>query len=239
MAVTIVIPTLNCVRDLEECLSSILDNTLELLGSHVFIHVQDGGSHDDTMALLKHSTIAGLSFSSGQDTGVYSAMNASVRACTTDWIYFLGADDRILTGFRCLLDNLEDLDTVYYGDVYMRSTGNSYDGNFSSLKLVYRNICHQAAIYPVHALRASPFNVDYRVCADWAKNIELQSSLKFVHVDTVVANYNDLSGVSHNTVDAAFERDKVRLCRQHLGLVCAIAARTQSVPTFIYQKLVK
>lgn len=236
---TIVIPSLNCCHELGGCLSSIANAIPDLLGAVVFVHVQDGGSDDGTSTLLYDAEIPGFSFAIQDDAGVYSAMNSAIAICKTDWIYFLGSDDRLLPGFRDILEGLKDRRSVYYGNVIMRSSDSLYDGTFSRLKLVYRNICHQAVIYPTAVLQASPFNTRYSLCADWAKNIELIGTLRFLYAPAAIANYNDLSGLSHATPDKVFEHDKPQLCRKHLGRLYELATRTQNVATFFYQKFVK
>ncbi len=235
--ITIIIPTRNALRYLPGCVESIRQQLGSLLGQGVHVMVRDAGSSDGSQEYLAELDLPGLSSKSQPDKGIYDAMNTAVAEAGSDWVFFLGADDRLLPGFAEALARLEDRNAVYYGDVVLTSNGRRYDGRFSPLKLVYRNICHQAMFFPAALLRSSPFDVRYRTHADWAKNIELMASHEFRYLDLPIARYRDRSGASGTLEDSAFAADKATLVRRHHGLLLSLCSLTAPLPTTLYHWL--
>ena len=235
--ITIVIPTLNALEHLPGCIDSIREQVGPLLGNGVEVMVRDAGSSDGTRDYLEGMELPGISSISQPDKGIYDAMNAAVAEAGSAWVFFLGADDRLLPGFGQAMARLDDGDAVYYGDVVLTSNGRRYDGRFSALKLVYRNICHQAMFFPTALLRSSPFDIRFRTHADWAKNIELMSSCSFRYLDIAVAQYCHRSGASGTLEDAAFAAEKASLFRRHHGQLLALCSLTAPLPTALYHWL--
>ena len=83
----IVIATYNSGRTLRECLDSIQAQDFK----DVDLYVQDGGSTDDTLAILSEYDF--VRFSSEKDSGVYSAWNKALKQVNAEWIVFMGSDD--------------------------------------------------------------------------------------------------------------------------------------------------
>lgn len=235
--ITIVIPTLNALQHLPGCLDSIREHVGPLLGNGVEVMVRDAGSSDGTQDYLSGQEMPGLRSTSQPDKGIYDAMNIAVAEADSAWVFFLGADDRLLPGFSQALAQLDDGDAVHYGDVVQTSDGCRYDGRFYPLKLVYRNICHQAMFFPTALLRSSPYDIRYRTHADWAKNIELMARCSFRYLDIPVAQYSDRSGVSGTLEDAAFAAEKASLFRRHHGQLLALCSLTAPLPTALYHWL--
>ncbi len=225
------------MEHLPGCLDSIQEQVGPLLGNGVGVMVRDAGSKDGTRDYLAALEMPGLRSVSLPDKGIYDAMNTAVAEADSAWVFFLGADDRLLPGFAQALARLDDGDAVYYGDVVLTSNGQRYDGRFSALKLVYRNICHQAMFFPTALLRSSPFDIRYRTHADWAKNIELIASCSFHYLDIAVAQYCHRSGASGTLEDTAFATDKTSLFRRHHGQLLALCSLTAPLPTALYHWL--
>lgn len=83
----IVVATYNSERTLRECLDSILAQSVE----DIDLYIQDGGSTDGTLQIIKEYEMA--RFSSEKDTGVYNAWNKALVQVDAEWITFLGSDD--------------------------------------------------------------------------------------------------------------------------------------------------
>ncbi|MBM70877.1 MAG: hypothetical protein CME43_15535 [Haliea sp.] len=224
---TIVIPTFNSITDLPACLKSVQSILGHLVGETVFVVIQDGLSTDGTKEYVENISSNGISFVSEEDKGVYDAMNRAVARTNTEWIYFLGSDDRLLPGFEVMLSQLTSTDNIYYGNVRLGSSAKRYDGSFSTVKLVFRNICHQSMFFPTHVLKQHPYSLDYPIKSDWASNIRLFASTPFQHVNVDVALYNDNHGLSSTYEDKQFKRDKAKLFREFHGywskLLCDIS----------------
>ncbi|MDR3362819.1 MAG: glycosyltransferase [Desulfovibrio sp.] len=58
--------------------------------------VQDGGSTDNTLAILEKYTDHRLKVESRSDSGIYSAWNRGIARSGGDWAIFIGADDFLL-----------------------------------------------------------------------------------------------------------------------------------------------
>lgn len=237
MTITVIIPTYNVGREIADCLNSLQAVAGEHLGRSILVHIQDGNSTDDTLVHARGCGIPGLRLVSEADSGVYSAMNRAVALSETEWVYFLGADDRLAPGFLRATESLERSDTIYYANVTMKSDGRVYDGKFSRLKLVYRNICHQALFTPRHILWNSPFDTTLPIHADWAKNIELFASTDFHYLPYTVCEFNDLSGLSHCNKEHDFSEIKARLFQVHHNALLALLSKHDRAPTRLYHRL--
>ena len=200
---SIILPTHRVETVIGECLESILRQT----HADYEILVMDGGSNDKTLELVsKRAAVfdGRLTLRSEKDTGVYDAMNKGISLAKGEWLYFLGADDRlhdphVLERASQFFHRHPDRHLVY-GDVIMRSDSRRYDGGFDLNKLLHqRNICHQAIFYRRTVFdKVERYNLHYRIWADWDLNIRCfqHPELLHQHLDLVVADYNDTSGVS-------------------------------------------
>ncbi|MFT5184576.1 MAG: glycosyltransferase involved in cell wall biosynthesis, partial [Flavobacteriales bacterium] len=72
------------------CLQSIVSQTFE----DFEIIVCDGDSLDETAKIIEKYGEQ-IIVSTQKDRGVYDAMNRGLDIATGEWIYFLGADDRL------------------------------------------------------------------------------------------------------------------------------------------------
>ena len=199
--------------------------------------LQDGQSTDSTSEVLEQSGLPGLDYQVEADGGIYDAMNRGVQRSDTAFVYFLGADDRLLPGFMHLLDQLREERSVYYGNVLYSHDMKPYGGRFNRLKLVYRNICHQALIYPRSLLQAEPFNTDYNLYADWDMNIRLMAQVPFHYVRTDIAIFENTGGASARHKDLAFERNRDTVFLRHFGRFYYLASRTAPMAAKCYQAL--
>lgn len=235
--ITIVIPTYKAAHLVKQCIQSIRAATGQELGNTVIVRIQDGRSEDGIIEYIEDLAIPGISIASEQDGGIYDAMNKAVQQAETPWIFFLGADDKLLPTFMQVLPQLENTSAVYYGNVEFTSNQRTYDGKFTPLKLVYRNICHQAIFYPANLLLTHPYQKKYPIKADWATNIQLMSKYPFHFLDYIVAVYNNEDGVSRRHEDVVFNADKNRMFQEAFGLRYYLLSATAPLLTKIYHSL--
>lgn len=178
---SIIIPTLNVAAVLPACLDSIARQTC---GDFELVLV-DGGSTDETLDIANifaPNLGERLIIHRDTDQGVYDAMNRGVDLATGTWLLFLGADDSLyeadtLARVAAFIGEHEPSDLVY-GDVIMRSTNFRWGGAFDLDRLLFkRNICHQAIFYRRGLFGTiGPYNLRYRVLADWDFNIRCFSN---------------------------------------------------------------
>jgi glycosyltransferase involved in cell wall biosynthesis len=203
--VSIITPSLNSEKTIQNAINSVIDQNY-LPVEHIII---DGGSTDETIAILKKSPTS--IWISEPDKGIYDAMNKGIKMAKGNWIYFLGSDDVLMPGvlnkiFGCANNNANS--DLIYGNVIFSSNGQIYDGEFSIQKLLIRNISHQAIFYKKSLLqKMGSFNIQYTLWADYALNIKLFSlNTRMQYIDECIALYNH-NGISSRNVDLSFIKD--------------------------------
>lgn len=203
---SIIVPTFNASATLRTCIDGLVGQTFD----DFELVLVDGGSTDGTVEIAEsfaRSLGDRLVIHSGPDEGPYDAMNHGVSLAKGDWLLFLGADDALhetetLARVAAFIRDHEPSDLVY-GDVVRRSTGARHAGEFDIDRLLFEtNICHQAIFYRRELFAGiGPYNLRYPVWADWDFNIRCFSNPALVtrYMDLVIANYNDLTGLSGKT----------------------------------------
>lgn len=138
--------------------------------------VVDGGSTDGTRAWLEarrdriHVLIA------EPDRGVYDAMNKGVAVARTDWVLFLGADDRLASGevLATLAPTLARTDAGVVAGEAVYTDGRRYRLRLPPKPIARNFVHHQAAFYRRRLLAADGgFDLTYRIMADYEMNLRL------------------------------------------------------------------
>jgi glycosyltransferase involved in cell wall biosynthesis len=213
---SVVTATYNCGAKIARTVRSVLAQDRSLFDYLVV----DGGSTDETLAVLKTFGDA-IAVVSERDRGVYDALNKGITRSTGTYLYFLGAGDTVRPGaFSRLAPLLPDEDhALVYGDAFCVRTGRIHNGRFTAGDLAIRNLCHQAAFYS-RALfeRFGTYDLRYPIAADWVFNLMCFSDPQVVvkYVDEVIVDYEG-GGLSETSADAAFARDWPALVRERLG----------------------
>jgi hypothetical protein len=118
----IVTPSFNQGRFLPATIKSVLSQNYPALS----YHVQDGGSADDTRAILD-SHRDSLSWRSAQDRGQSHAINLGFSAVSGDIMAYLNSDDILLPGALAYVaryfEENPDIDVVYSHRVLMNERG--------------------------------------------------------------------------------------------------------------------
>ena len=211
---SIIVPTLNVAATLDACLDSVVCQTF----TDFELILVDGDSTDATLDIANGFAAklgARLVIHSGPDEGVYDAMNRGVALSTGTWLLFLGADDTLyeadtLARVAAFIGDNEPSDLVY-GDVIVRSAGWRHAGAFDLDRLLFEtNICQQSIFYRRELFDGiGPYNLRYRVWADWDFNIRCFSNPALVarYMDIVVADFNNLTGLSaKDRIDKEFRK---------------------------------
>ena len=209
--VSIIIATYNAEKVLKEALESVITYT----PANTELIIIDGNSTDGTLAILKKYDKNITLWQSEPDKGIYDALNKGIAFLKGKWVYFMGADDRLLQGFEKMIEKLKDEDTIYYGDV--DTDGPLFLGKFSEYRLAKFCINHQTIFYPAKVFNTLKYNLKYKVLADYALNIACWGDkyLKKKYYPIKVAFYST-SGYSSVTRDDLFQQDKLSLIRKNM-----------------------
>jgi glycosyltransferase involved in cell wall biosynthesis len=210
--ISIIVPCFNSGKTVGACLRSLRDQSSTLFE----VIIVDGRSTDDTSLVVKQEVGEDkrFSFHSENDSGVYDAINKGIQRSSGDWIYILGSDDRLESQETLeLVENhlTSEVDFVYF-DVFRPDRSDSQPMVSSALDLAGRNICQQAILYRRSLFElVGPFELKYRICADWKFNIEcLAYGARMKRVDFVIARYSG-SGLSSQSTDEPFYDDVVSI----------------------------
>lgn len=215
--ISIITPTLNAEKDIIQCIESVACQTYSQI-EHLIV---DGGSTDSTVDLIRQLApkYSHLTIISEKDNGIYDGMNKGIELASGEWLYFLGSDDifyndQVISDFFSLVDT-SCFDFVY-GNVLWGETGNIYDGKFSLLKIMQKNICHQAIFYRASIFnKIGKFNLNYKAWADWLFNIKCfcNDEIRRKYIDIIVAKFA-LGGHSSRVVeDVNFLEDKLSIIK--------------------------
>jgi glycosyltransferase involved in cell wall biosynthesis len=212
---SIIIPSFRQEQELRGALESIQAQSFR----DFEILIMDGGSGDSVKRVVDEFTQLPIHYISEPDNGIYDAMNKGIDQSTGKYLYFIGCDDR-LAGPNALAQVFADKDNLkydyIYGDVIFTVDNSVYDGEFNRLKLMSKNVCHQAIFVKRKVFSTiGKFNVRYKYLADWAFNMECFSNpgIRKKHVNVIVALYNN-TGSSFSFPDHNFEQDREMLERR-------------------------
>lgn len=221
--VSIILPSFNCATTIEKAILSVLDQDYDAKE----LIIVDAGSTDGTIGIIQKYKESIAHYLSEPDKGVYDAMNKGIGLATGEWIYFLGADDRLFDNTvlsRALTRTIKS--RIIYGNVLLSGEGpvgkNAavYDGEFTELKLCCKSMCQQSIFYRKNIFNEfGTFDLKYEILADWAFNIKVFSLLKEkpLFINEMIAVYNT-EGLSGTRKDLNFIRDRMKLIRNYYGL---------------------
>jgi glycosyltransferase involved in cell wall biosynthesis len=218
--ITVVLATRNAAATIRRALGSVVEQSCR----SVEMVVVDGASSDRTLEAVREVAPAAR-WVSEPDRGIYDAMNKGVAMAAGEWLYFLGADDRVYSPqtFTRLEERMAEpsLDVIY-GNVLLKEGDRStvYDGPFDWRKLYYKNVCQQANFYRRRVFdRVGPFRLAYPYVADHALNLRVfgDGALRKEFVDEIIAEFR-AEGASFTFPDLPFSEDRDRLFRAAFGL---------------------
>ena len=182
----------------------------------------DGLSTDGTLGIVKKyaDIYPYIKWISEKDEGIYDAMNKGIDLSSGEWIYFLGADDSFYSD-TVLVDifnqeNISDFDVIY-GNVQWGNAEREYDGPFSKLDLLQKNICHQAIFTRKSVFdNIGKFDTNYKVWSDWVFNIKWFNlkDIRHWYINKIIAKYS-LQGMSSNNYDSYLLQNKDSLIERY------------------------
>ncbi len=221
MIISIIIVTYNAGKAVISTLNSVVAQCFD----NFEVIVVDGESTDNTLEIVKsyESKIKNLRIFCEPDKGIYDAMNKGIRLAKADYIYYLNAGDVLYDNdvLKSIAGSLDGKSVVYGNAITIDAhTGTEVPyrtGVFSKYRLAHTNICHQTIFYPREALAQRQYNLNYRLFADWALNLELWKKVGFKYVDTNIVLYEN-GGISATQEDKIFASRQKILILKNLGI---------------------
>lgn len=215
--ITIITVVYNAEATLEDTIKSVISVNYRNI-DYIII---DGGSKDGTVDVIKKYTSCIKYWVSEPDKGIYDAMNKGWKmAEKNSYILFLGAGDKLLSLPSNISENYYE---IIYGEVYK---GDKLFRSVHNFKLKLGNTLHHQALLIPKALHVQPpFNIKYKVYADFDFNQRLNKrKISFKYCKDFKA-YALPSGIS------AFrkESEMLQIVKANYGMGMFLAA-------FIYYK---
>lgn len=178
VTITVIIVVFNGAEDIKNSvrrISGLRRNDLELI-------IVDGGSKDGTVDFLKENDSLIDYWVSEKDRGIYDAMNKGWSlAKLNSHVIYMGVGDYLIS-----LPDSQALqsDVVIYGDVFL---GNYlFRSGLSSRLKLGNTLHHQALLIPKVIHPMPPFDLDFKVYADYDFNLRLyKQGCQFIRSDAL------------------------------------------------------
>lgn len=206
-----------CYNSLEMLKKTMQSVDAQTYGNMEYI-VVDGNSSDGTSDYLKTYSGRLTKYVSEPDKGIYDAMNKGTKMSEGDYVIFLNAGDLFAenTTLEQIFDGKDYDADVIYGDV-LKKKG---DGTLAVKKALSPHnshkmyFCHQSCFAKRDCLMEHPFDLKYRLSADFNffKILTLQHK-KFQQLDLPVSIY-DMTGVS-NTRRSSGLKENIKIVKEH------------------------
>ena len=201
MKISVVTVCYNAADTIEKTMLSVLNQTYHDI-EYIII---DGGSTDGTVEIIRKYADRIAYWVSEPDKGIYDAMNKGIKVATGEWINFMNAGDEFVDeGVIEKLFQNRTIDTV--GVVF----GDTLFIHKSKQKIVkfgddpHHKImpsCHQSIFCRRNLLVSNPFDLRYKIAADYNFFFQLkQRKVEFQYIQLVVAIYDATDGISSRNV---------------------------------------
>jgi glycosyltransferase involved in cell wall biosynthesis len=208
---SIIIPNFNSGNLLDHTLASIFwkDSSFPFE-----VLIMDNLSTDNPKQYIDNYPEGSVVYHSEQDIGIYDAMNKGVKLASGRWLIFLGAGDELLIdAVNQIKFNQYKNCTLIYANTLLLKNGKVYDGEFDLLKLMKRNISHQAIFYNLSVFKEiGYFDTNYKITADYIFNLRIfmQTSSEIQYVPLVVSHFMG-GGLSDIVRDDYFQDNKLMI----------------------------
>ncbi len=194
--ISVVTVAYNEEKNIERTILSVLSQDYK----GIELVVVDGASTDKTLSIVKKYQDKISDIISEKDDGIYDAMNKGVKHCQGDYVIFMNAGDVFFsdTSVSAVMDQSSGLGDLIYGGCCVTSV--------TGLKKIKTNpvmnvkpkkmfVCHQAMFAKRNFLLQNPFDLKYKIAADFDFLYKCIKSGSGESVDVIVCNVS-AGGVS-------------------------------------------
>lgn len=239
LKVTIITVVYNDETRIASTLQSINDQDFKDI-EYIII---DGASTDSTLQIIHESNVKVDKLISEPDKGIYDAMNKGVQHATGKWIIFLNAGDTFYSENTLneifAVKNIDKYDVIYGRHMW------NYDifkkeSTKRPLKLMYKTMpfCHQASLTKREWLLEYPFDLRYKLIADYDffRKVYFKGA-KFLYRPVIIANYLCTGGASGDNLLKVYKENF--LITNNINIVIRIFWFLKKVLKYYITKFIK
>lgn len=203
--ITIITVAYNAASTLEETIMSVSSQN-----DNVEFIIIDGGSTDETLRILKRNKAVISHYVSEPDRGIYDAMNKAIDLASGQWLYFLGANDKLEPrAITAISPHLKEEFVLVCGAVKF-SNGSHMYSFMGWMTWLQNTIHHQSAFYHKSLFSDFRYDVSLRTIADYELNLLIFiNKWPISFLPTIVASCQT-GGVSSNWRLTISECDYIR-----------------------------
>ena len=216
----------NASNTIEATIVSVLNQTY---GNVEYI-VVDGASKDDTLEIVNRYVDKIAYVISEPDHGIYDAMNKGIKVATGDWIIFMNAgdcfhDERVIEEFI----NRANMDSdIVYGSVMKMLSDIHYRYDPYPIEMMDKCMIlpHQATFIKTDFQKKHPYDTSFRSSGDYHffYNAYYKYDAVFQKIDLVVADYDEIGGMSKQQIKTARMED-LRIWGKERNIYAAVRIR--------------
>lgn len=178
-----------------------LKKTLDSIKAQTYpdyeVIIKDGGSTDNSLANVPKDMRFRIMY--GSDKGIYDAMNLAVKGALGDVVLFMNAgdlfyDEHVLEKMAEKISKAKlKAPFIAYGDMFSLRANTIVKASSKVTPMVCYNYiaCHQATLYSTDVVRDNPFDIRYKIRADYDLFLKcfFGEKASFYYLDMPVCKY--------------------------------------------------
>jgi len=210
MKITIITVCLNSAKTIAQTIKSVRDQQYD----EIEYIVIDGGSTDGTLDIIRENEDIISYWISEPDRGLYDAMNKGIKLARGELTMFLNSDDWYdNNAISCIMDiyGKEKPDVICGGITVIEKNGDRRVDKIKreELKNFYIKfpIFHPATAVRTEILRENPFDIKYKVSADYKQLLQLYDQGRFFYITDENITFYRGTGLSFQRRDLGTRED--------------------------------
>lgn len=197
--ITVVTVCYNVVDTIEDTMKSVFAQSYP----EIEYIIVDGKSTDGTLDIINRYKSKVDVVVSESDKGIYDAMNKGIQLATGDYIIFMNSGDKFNSknSVSNIFNGLTKSVDIIYGDATFRYANGTRIVRAESHHQLKINLpfSHQSVFVKTSIMKDNPFNLDYKLAADYDFFLTAyQANCTFAYYPVVVGDVRIDDGNSYN-----------------------------------------